>query len=75
MGKSRARGHGAPKGYVKPSLYMKTIAERSKPLMTDKPGVFFAPVYHDDDCAIFKGARCTCSPVVGEVTRMRDNGV
>lgn len=58
---------------IKPSLYMKTIAEKSKHLLTDKPGVFFAPVYHDGDCAIFKGARCTCSPVVGDPVRL-DNG-
>lgn len=50
---------------------MRTLIERSKSLQTDRPGVFMAPVYHDGDCAIFKGAACTCSPVVGEVRRIK----
>lgn len=74
MGKSRSRRRGAPSGSFKPSPYIRTIAERSLSLMTDKPGVFITTVYHDDDCAIFKGSRCTCSPAVGDPVRMPDNG-
>ncbi len=29
------------------------------------PGVYVIDVFHDDDCAIFKGRPCTCSPTVG----------
>ncbi len=43
------------------------------PRVTGRPGVHHVNVFHDDDCAYWRGGTCDCRPEVRLVGDPRDN--